>query len=223
MTARQLAFPQPRRDAQGRDDLMVTPSNARALALLEGWARWPDSRLALIGPEASGKSHLAAIWADLAGARVLAAVDLAEADAPDLARAPIAVEDADRGVDEAALFHLWNACARTGAPLLLTGRAAPTDWPVSLPDLRSRLTSLTPAVIEDPDDALLGVLLVKLFADRQIAVRPGLVGWLLRRIERSHRAARDAVAQLDAAALVEGRPVDERLARDVLDKPGAAA
>ena len=222
-TGRQLAFPQPLREALGRDDLMVAPSNARAVALLDGWADWPDARLALVGPPASGKSHLAAIWAAETGARVVPAARLRAADAPALAEGPVAVEDGDRGVDEDALFHLWNACARTGAPLLLTARRAPADWGARLPDLASRLASLTPATIEDPDDALLGVLLVKLFADRQIAVRPALVGWLMRRIERSHAAAADAVARLDAAALAEGRPVDERLARAVLDNPGAAA
>ncbi|WP_308917030.1 chromosomal replication initiator DnaA [Jannaschia sp. LMIT008] len=216
MNARQLAFPQPRRDARGREDYMVTASNARAVALMDGWSSWADARLALVGPQGSGKSHLAAIWADGAGARILPARALRASDAPDLATGPLAVEDADRGVDETALFHLWNAMARTGRPLLLTGRAAPADWDVALPDLRSRLASLTPAVIEAPDDAMLSMLLVKLFADRQVAIRPALVGWLLRRMERTHRAAIDVVARLDAAGLERGQPVNETLARDVL-------
>ncbi|UWQ23044.1 chromosomal replication initiator DnaA [Jannaschia sp. W003] len=219
----QLALPIPHQEALGRDDLMVTEANADAVALLDGWQSWPDARLALVGAEGAGKTHLAHIWAAETGARVIAARDLAAPDAPAIAEAPVAVEDADRGVDETALFHLWNACARSGAPLLLTGRRAPAEWDVALPDLRSRLASLTPARIGDPDDAMLSMLLVKLFADRQVAVRPGLIGWLLRRMERSHRAAREVVERLDAAALAEGRAVDERLARAVLDNPGAGA
>ena len=215
----QLAFPMPPRTALGRDDLMVGASNADAVALLDGWRTWPEARLALVGPEASGKSHLAAIWAGEAGARILSAAALRAEAAPDLAEGPVCVEDADRGVDEAALFHLWNACARTGSPLLLTGRMPAAEWDVALPDLASRLRSLTPARIGPPDDAMLSVLLVKLFADRQIAVRPALIGWLLLRMERSHAAARRVVDRLDRAALERGEAVDLRLARDLLGEP----
>ena len=134
-----------------------------------------------------------------------------------LAEGPLAVEDVDRGVDEEALFHLWNACAGAGRGLLLTGRAAPSDWPATLPDLASRLASLTPARLEDPDDALLSIVILKLFADRQLAVRPAIIGYLLPRIERSFAAARDVVARLDAESLRRGVPLNTALARDLLD------
>lgn len=219
MTPEQLAFPQPRATALGRDDFMVTDSNAQAVALLDDWRNWPQNRLALSGPEASGKSHLTAIWVAETGAEQIEAAQLKAQDAPRHAEGPVAVTDIDQGGEDEALFHLWNACARTGVPLLLTGRGVPSDWGADLPDLQSRLASLTPAVIAPPDDALLPVLLLKLFADRQLSVRPGLVGWLLRRMERSHAAARDIVAALDAAALARGCAVDIALARLVLDTP----
>ena len=219
--AAQLAFALPPRTALGRDDLMVGPSNRDAATLLDGWRRWPSNRMALVGPPSSGKTHLAHVWATEAGGAVRPAAGLAAEDAPRAAEAPLALEDVDRAlaagaVAEDALFHLWNACARSGLPLLLTGRTAPAEWPVALPDLASRLASLTPARIGAPDDALLPVLLVKLFADRQVAVRPSLIGWLLVRMERSHAAAAETVARLDAAALVQGRPLDIALAREVL-------
>lgn len=216
MMSEQLAFPQPRAEAWGREDFMVTASNAQAVALLDGWRAWPQGRLGLVGPKGSGKSHLATIWAEEAGARSLRAADVRADQAPSLAEGPVVVEDVDRGGQDEALFHLWNACARSGQPLLLTGRGAPSDWGAKLPDLQSRLASLTPAVIEAPDDTLLPVLLLKLFADRQLTVRPNLIGWLLRRMERSHAAALHTVAQLDAAALSRGCEVDIKLARDVL-------
>lgn len=214
----QLSLALPRLDARGRDDFMVSEANATALALLDAWPAWPDRRLALVGPEGSGKSHLAAIWAAEAGARVLAAADLAARDAPALAQAPLVVEDVDRGVDEEALFHLWNACAAAGHGLLLTGRTLPADWPVALPDLASRLASLTPARIGDPDDALLSVVLLKLFADRQLAVRPAIIGYLLPRMERSFAAAREVVERLDAQSLGRGVPLNAALARQILER-----
>lgn len=200
---------------------MVSASNADAVALLDAFPDWPASRLALTGSEGSGKSHLGAIWAAEAGARRVAAGALRAQDAPTLAERPLLVEDVDRAplgaAGEEALFHVWNACAAAGRGLLLTGRRAPADWPAALPDLASRLASLTPARIGDPDDALLSVLLLKLFADRQLRVRPALIGFLLPRMERSFAAAQALVARLDAAALASGRPLGAGLAREVLD------
>ncbi len=225
----QLALALPRLDARGREDFMVSAANATALGLLDAWPDWPERRLALVGPEGSGKSHLAAIWAAEAGARIVEADALRAADAPALAEEPLVVEDADRGVDEEALFHLWNACAGAGRGLMLTGRAPPAAWPVRLPDLASRLSSLTPAVLEDPDDALLSVVLLKLFADRQLAVRPAIIGYLLPRIERSFAAAQAVVARLDAESLRRSAPINAALAREVvgeagsLDSPGPGA
>ncbi|KIT18158.1 hypothetical protein [Jannaschia aquimarina] len=212
----QLSIPLPVRVATGREDFMVSTSNAAAATAVDGWRDWPQARLALIGPEGSGKSHLVRIWAAEAGAAVLPAAKLRAEDAPSLAGGPLCVEDADRGVDEEALFHLWNATAQAGLPLLLTGRRPPSEWNVALPDLASRLASLVPVTIEAPDDALLSMILVKLFADRQLSVRPALIGWLLRRIERSHAAAIATVERLDREALAQGVALDLALARSVL-------
>ena len=52
--------------------------NQAALAMVERWPDWPDRALALIGPEGAGKSHLAAIWAEIAGARRVSARALGE-------------------------------------------------------------------------------------------------------------------------------------------------
>ncbi len=211
----------PRLDARGRGDFMISDANSRALALVDSWPDWPDRRLALIGPEGSGKSHLAAIWAEEAGARRIDANTLRAEDTPDLARGPLVVEDADRRLPgaegERALFHLWNACAGSGAGLLLTGRRVPSDWGVALPDLASRLSSLTPAIIAQPDEALLSAVLLKLFADRQVAVRPALIQYLLPRMERSFGAARALVDRLDGAALEQGASIDVTLARRIMD------
>jgi chromosomal replication initiation ATPase DnaA len=58
-------------------------------------------------------------------------------------------------------------------------------------------------------------VLVKLFADRQLAVGEGVIAYLLPRMERSLAAAREAVAKLDAAALSRGRAVNRQLAAEI--------
>jgi chromosomal replication initiation ATPase DnaA len=226
---RQLAFDLPVREALGRDDFFVAPSNTLALRMIENWRDWPASKLALVGPAGAGKTHLAHVWAAEAGATIVAATDLSVADIAALsAHGRVAVEDVPAATGKApvetALLHLHNHLLAAGGRLLLTGRAAPARWPVALPDLASRLQATVTATLEPPDDALLAAVLVKLFADRQLAVPPALIPYLVRRMERSLAAARRLVDRLDASALAEGRAISRALAAEVLDRgdPGTA-
>ena len=221
--AEQLSFPLPRLEARGREAFFVSPANALAVAQIEGWDDWPQGKLVLVGPEGAGKTHLTHVWAGLAGARVVAARSLPASDIGTLGTGPVAVEDAERIAGlaraEAALFHLHNLMQAEGQPLLLTARRAPRQWNLSLPDLASRMEATQTAMLEPPDDALLSALLVKLFADRQIAPPPRLIDYCLKRMDRSFAAARDLVSALDARSLASGRPIGLQLAAEVLDNP----
>ncbi|RYB02048.1 AAA family ATPase [Lichenibacterium ramalinae] len=196
----------------GLDDFMPSDSNAPALAAVSRWPDWPDRVLLLVGPEGSGKSHLARIWAARAGA-VLLSAEAFGGDIDGLARGNAVIEDADRAaVPEAALFHYLNLVRERGLSLLLTARQLPGAWALATPDLVSRLR-LAPAVaIAPPDDALMRAVLVKLFADRQLAVDASLVDYLALRLDRSLDAASRAVAALDRASLDASRRITRQLA-----------
>lgn len=215
---RQLPLSLGFRERFGREDFLSGPSNAAALALIERWPDWPATAAALVGPEGSGKSHLAAIWADSAGARAIASHAITAANVPTaLATGALLIEDLREGAcEEAALFHLLNLAREQGAFLLITARIPPGGWSVRLPDLASRLRALPTVALAPPDDALLRAVLVKLFADRQLAVDEGLIGFLAARIERSFAAARAIVAELDREALRQKRDVNRTLAAELL-------
>ena len=200
-----------------REDFLHGPSNATALKLIERWPDWPDRIMAIVGPQGSGKSHLAAIWAEAAGARVLAAKLLPQIDLPvALSTGALAVEDLEpAGLDECALFHLLNLAREEGANLLLTARSAPAGFPVTIRDLASRLRALPVVSVKPPDDVLLRSLIVKLAADRQLAVDEPLVNYLANRIERSFAAAHAAVVRLDEEAMRQHRPVTRALAAEL--------
>jgi chromosomal replication initiation ATPase DnaA len=201
-----------------RADFLCGPGNQTALALIDRWPDWPARKIALIGPEGSGKSHLAAIWAKVAAAHVVASHAIEAPSVPQaLSGGALAIEDADRGeLNEAALFHLLNLAQEQSAYVLITARQAPASWPVKLPDLASRLRALPVVALEPPDDAFLAAILVKLFADRQLAVDERLIEYLVHRIERSFAAARAAVAELDHEAMRLKRPVNRALAAEIL-------
>jgi chromosomal replication initiation ATPase DnaA len=216
---RQLALALPHAESFAREDFLSGAPNAAALALVERWPDWPDRALLLIGPEGAGKSHLAAIWADIAGARRISARALGGTNLiGTLATGALVVEDAPSRLDERALFHLLNLMREEEAFVLITARSAPASWNVALPDLASRLRAIPTVTLGAPDDALLRALLIKLFADRQLAVDESLVGFLATRIERSFAAAREVVEALDREALRLKRPLTRALAAGVLNR-----
>jgi chromosomal replication initiation ATPase DnaA len=213
----QLRLSLERAPSHAAEAFVVSASNAAAVQALERWPDWRGHALALIGPQGSGKTHLAQMWAARRGAVELAPEALD--DAPE--DRAVLVEDVDGRAGEEALFHLFNRAA-PGASLLLTSRTPPGLWPSRLPDLRSRLNALPVARLEEPDDAVLAAMLEKFFAERNI--RPGeeVIAYLLRRIERSAGGAAVVVARIDEAADQQRRPVSRALAREVLGEgPGA--
>ncbi len=199
--------------AMGEADFVVTSGNQEALAWLQKWPDWPSHGLVLYGPQGSGKTHLAHIWAQRAGAEWLTA--------PDHDRgARVVLEDAERLIGhpqyEEALFHLLNSLVSRNGHILLTATQAPVLWPIKLPDLRSRLLALPTAHIAPPDDEALRAVMLKLFSDRQLRVPGEVIDYLVRRIERSYGVAHKVVAAIDAAALASGRAITLPFVRDVL-------
>jgi chromosomal replication initiation ATPase DnaA len=218
---RQLVLALDHATSFAREDFLAGPSNAQALSLIESWPDWPDRVMALAGPEGSGKSHLASIWAEAAGARVLAAKLVEHGDLPAaLATGALVVEDLEpAGLDERALFHLLNLAREERAFVLITARSGPAALPITIRDLASRLRALPLVMLAAPDDALLRALIVKLAADRQILVDDTVVNYLANRIERSFAAARAAVMRLDEEAMRQHRPVTRALAAELFRDP----
>lgn len=205
------------RAALGRDDFLVSESNRDAVAWIDLWPQWPAPGLVVCGPAASGKSHLAEVWRARSDAVRIDRRDMVpDAIARVVATRAVVIEDADRGIDETALFHLYNILAERRGSLLLTALLPPARWHLQLADLRSRLASLPTVAIAAPDDALMQAVLVKLFADRQLLVDPDLVTYLATRLDRSLAAAAAAVDVLDRAALAARRSLTIPFARDTL-------
>jgi chromosomal replication initiation ATPase DnaA len=213
---RQLALALDHAESYAREDFLAGPSNESALGLVDRWPDWPANAIALIGPEGSGKTHLATIWAATSGARVISAHGLSEAGLrPALATGALVIEDGAAATDERALFHLINLAREENAFLLFTARTAPTIWPVAIPDVASRLRALPVVTLAAPDDAMLRGVIVKLAADRQLALDEAVVSYLSTHMERSFAAVRAAVIALDNEALRRGRAPTRTLAAEM--------
>jgi chromosomal replication initiation ATPase DnaA len=229
--AEQLTFELPVREALQREAFFVSPSNAIALAILDTPELWPSSKLVLIGPPGSGKTHMAHVWAVDRDAVIIDAQELLLADIPMLASlGHVVVENADLIGDgpqarqtEEALFHLHNLTLAEGGRLLITASSPPNQWRLGLPDLASRMQGTSVAKIDPPDDALLSAMLLKQFDDRQLAISYPLIPYLVKRMERSTGNLRRIVEALDDAGLRMGKPISRKFAAQVLDNISLSA
>ena len=218
----QLTFDLGHRTASGREDFLIADSNRDAVSWIDLWPEWPAPALVLYGPAACGKTHLAAVWSAQAGAVSINPEELSTTSADILfARGqhylidPVDPWIGDRAA-ETTLFHLYNLAKENKRTLLLTMRVPPVRLSFTIPDLASRLRAAPGVAIHAPDEMLLGAVLVKMFADRQLQIGEDVLNYILPRMERSFAAARDLVIKADQQALAEKRPISVPLIRQVL-------
>ena len=217
--AEQLTFDLPVRVSLARGDFFVSDANALAVARLDDVSGWPLGKMILVAPEGAGKTHLAHVWAEANEALIHSPETLVQLDVGEVDTA-VVVDGADQISDlgETQLFHLHNHLAAKSLPLLMTATDGPSRWNIGLPDLKSRMEATDTVKIGAADDALLSAMLVKLFSDRQLAVDPNLIPWLVTRMERSFSGAQTLVEALDKAALATKKRVNRGIAATVLDK-----
>lgn len=185
---------------QGADeDFLVSDANRIAVRHLEGWRDWPLAISVLTGPPLSGRTLLGQHFASASGGSV--------------------IDDAE-GQDEHRLFHAWNEAQTSRRPLLLIGRAAPGQWTVALPDLRSRLAAVPHVVIHEPDGVLARALIERALGRMGASFAPDLADWLLRRIERSYGAIATATRLLNEGAMSSGRKISVAMAKEILQAAG---
>jgi chromosomal replication initiation ATPase DnaA len=210
------------RTAMGRDDFLIAPSNQDAVAWIDLWPEWPAPALILYGPVASGKSHLAAVWKERSNAAAIAPDELNDQTIRGLAEKSqhIIIEDADTLIGnvegEKGLFHLYNLFKEEKRTILMTLQQPPVRLSFAVADLASRLRAAPAVAIREPDDMLIGAILVKLFNDRQLRVGEDVLKYILPRIERSFEAVRKLVEAADEKALIEKRAISVPLLRDIL-------
>jgi chromosomal replication initiation ATPase DnaA len=205
-----------------RADFIIADTNRDALAFIESWPAWAISTVAVYGPAASGKTHLAEIWVARSGAQRIAAGALSGSAYALLDRGyPLVIEDVDSSLAnparDAAIFDLLES-ATPAIPVLLTGRAEPPQWPAALPDLSSRFSAVVAFSLWKPNEDLLRKLTHKLFEDRQLAVSKATVEQIILAVERSPAAIRTFVARADATALAENRTITPVLVRELLGR-----
>jgi chromosomal replication initiation ATPase DnaA len=212
----QLTLDLPHRATLGREDFLVTDSNAAAVALIDQWPNWPSYGAVIVGPPGSGKSHLVEVWRQKSGAQFCTSETLTIEGVPTLLGTSHCAIEITISMAERAIFHALNYARQEGHNLLFTSAEPISEWKITIPDLASRLKALPTVMIGQPDDALLRGVLVKLFLDRQIAVDETTLNYMLLRMPRSLQSARSIVAQIDQQAMAEKAEITRHFVARVL-------
>ncbi|HQZ12994.1 MAG TPA: hypothetical protein PK286_08900 [Devosia sp.] len=219
----QLALELGHTPSHAEADFIVGEGNELAYGHVLAYPGWPGPLTLVTGPAKAGKSHLAGIWAVRAGAERAEDSEHLEALAATGGTVPLLVEDVDRAdYDEDALFHLLNQSMRDRRPMLMTARQPVANWPFRTDDLKSRARLAAHFAMSVSDDIELSQMFVKLFGDRQVAVEPRIVAYLVARMERSPEEAVILAGLLDEMALARGTAITRALAAEVLALRGAA-
>jgi Bacterial dnaA protein len=182
-----------------RSDFLVTDCNRSVADHLEHWSRWPVRASVLVGSRKSGRSLLGRIFLSNTGGQL--------------------IDDAE-GHTEASIFHAWNEAQESRKPLLITALRPPSEWPVRLPDLKSRLGATPMVILDFPDIALCEQLLVHLLNRRGVIVPMDVARFIASRMDRSYIEIQRIVDALDQASLSAKRAITIPFARDHLTRLG---
>ena len=179
--ADQIALPLDWPQVGEEQRFILSEANRAAFEHFRNWSLWPVKATILTGPRRSGRSLLARNFIARVGGRLF---DQADAH------------------DEEELFHAWNQAQETGrAMVMITDGEAP--WPVTLPDLRTRLAVTPLTRILEPDDQLFAALIELLFADRGLHIPAEAVNFITERVHRDYVTAERVVEAIDRHAFAE--------------------
>jgi hypothetical protein len=191
----QIALPFDWPAPEESDAFIVTAANRQAVDAIDRPGSWPVRAALLTGPRKSGRSLLGRIFAAKTGGTL--------------------IDDAEQH-RETEVFHRWNEAQAERRPLLIVAMAPPPIWKVKLPDLASRLAATPVFSLGEPDDVLVAMLLEKLLGQRGLQPGPGVINYIVTRIERSYVAVMRVIDVLDSVALSQHRAITVKLARAVL-------
>ena len=215
---------------RARLDNFFAPPNSAALSLVRSVAAGRAGAFLLVGPAASGKTHLllaATQAAQQAGRRAVyfALRELAPAGAAALAGqaatdllccddVDVVAADPDFG---RALFALWRDSEERGASLLWSARELPPLATWALADLGSRVRGVAVrANLQLPDEAELRQLLTQRARGLGLELPEDTLEFMLRRLPRDLGSQCAFLEELDQAALAAQRRLTVPLVREIL-------
>ena len=220
--SKQLYFEMPNKKALGIEDYIITESNNFAFDLIVKILKGETNFGLISGPSYSGKTHLSKILIKNARNYKTLYFDrdyqniLNRFEVSDI----LILENIDKIKDDKSeqdLFHIINFAKENNKKLLMTSRKPISEIDLNLEDLESRLNSIIEAKIKEPDDQLMKLILIKIFNDKQLKIKPNVIDFLVSRLERSYKSINLFIEKIDKFSLEKGKKITIRLINDLLN------
>jgi len=218
----QLTIDMPKRTALNREDFLVNDRNKSAVEFIDNFYKEPIKLGILIGPKGSGKTHLVNVLCNSLKGIDWSFLSSENKDIYNIFNKNdvIIIEDINNfnsKQKEEFLFHSINLSREFNKSLLLTSSLKVSKLNFKTLDLVSRLEAINTAFIEEPDDTLMEALIIKLFNDRQLLVKPSTVNFLMQRIERSYLGISEIIELIDKVSLSQKKSVSVKLIKTLID------
>ena len=218
----QLTIEMPKRTALNREDFLVNVRNKVAVDFIDNFYKKSIKLGILIGPKGSGKTHLVNVFCKSLEGVNWSFLSSENKNIYDIFNTNdvIIIENINNfhsKQKEEFLFHSINLSKELNKALLLTSSLQVSKLNFKMSDLVSRLEAMNTASIEEPDDTLMEALIIKLFNDRQISVKPKTVNFLMQRIERSYLGVSEIIELIDKVSLSQKKSISIKLIKGLID------
>jgi len=218
----QLTIEMPQKNFFGREDFMETKSNLEALSFIDEFIKSNQRIGLLVGPPGSGKSHLIKIFMNSIETRLSKIITLPSNNLfNEFEKNEFTIIEDIHNINikfsEEDLLHAINISKETKRSLIMTSRIPISRFEIRLTDLRSRLESISVAIIGEPDDELMKSIILKMLRDRQLMVNPAIIEFLMKRLERTYLEINRTINLIDKHALEKGKKVSISLIREILN------
>ncbi len=118
---------------------------------------------------------------------------------------------------QTVMFGLFNSMKDAGKRLILSTHTSPSELPIALADLKSRLLSGTSFQIQHIDDEGLETAFLNRAVERGLEISADVASFIFHRAPRSSKFAFEFLDKLDALSLAEQRKITIPFVRNALE------
>ena len=199
-------------------DFFVSNNNFSAFKLIDSWPNWPGKWLNIFGEMGSGKTHLSKILEKKINKAKL--IDAKNVDGKLIDNLSdykcLIIDSYDNNIEEKLFYSILNHSKQLDNYLLINSNNSIKSLKIKLEDLRSRINSFIFIGIELPTDDLLKVIITKTLSDKQIAISPKLIDFIIKNTERSYEKMIKFIKEIDEVSLSTGKSININLIKKVL-------
>ena len=185
----------------GRHDFIVGESNFEAVKWVDNFSKSKVNGLVIIGPSASGKSHLVSTLKNKY--KILQAEEINKEKINILGLKDLIIENIEKIENHYFFLHVINVVKEKKFKALLTSRLSIKELNIKLEDLKSRLLAYSHSKILLPTDDVLRGIIIKISKDKGLLLSDTVINYILSHVDRSYHIINNFINELDQLSLIK--------------------